>query len=128
MLSEMVYFLKFSWVILNRPLIVKCDVQTHWASTDMLCIGGSRGGMPGAHHPLWDPILLFLHTFSPKSARIGGARPPYEKSWIRHCCVCVDLNFHIFMLLNPKVPIKYVSRIINNLIHHMFNNISSRSK
>ena len=30
---------------------------------------------PGARHPLWDPILLFLHTFSPKSAHVGGPRP-----------------------------------------------------
>ena len=36
-------------------------------------LGG--GGVPGAH-PLWDPILLFLHTFSLKSARVGGPRPP----------------------------------------------------
>ena len=54
--------------------------------------GGGRGGVPGARHPLWDPILLFSHTFSPKSARIGGphppngSMPPYGKSWIRHCC------------------------------------------
>ena len=33
------------------------------------------GGVPGAR-PLWDPILLFLHTFSPKSIRIRGPRPP----------------------------------------------------
>ena len=41
-------------------------------------IGGSGGGggVPGAHHPLWDPILSFSHTFSPKSTRIGGPRLP----------------------------------------------------
>ena len=33
------------------------------------------GGVPGARHPLWDPILLILHTFSLKSARIGGSCP-----------------------------------------------------
>ena len=27
-----------------------------------------------AHAPLWDPILSFLHTFSPKSTRVGGPR------------------------------------------------------
>ena len=32
--------------------------------------------MPGARLPLWDPILSFTHTFSPKSASIGGPRPP----------------------------------------------------
>ena len=48
------------------------------------------GGVPGAR-PLWDPILSFLHTFSPKSAHIGGpcppngCMPPYGKSWIHHC-------------------------------------------
>ena len=51
-------------------------------------LGG--GGMPGTCHPLWDPILLFSHTFSLKSASIGGphtpngSTPPYRKSWIRH--------------------------------------------
>ena len=34
------------------------------------------GGVPGARHPLWDPILSFLHTFSPKSTCIGGPHPP----------------------------------------------------
>ena len=38
-------------------------------------IGGSRGACR-AHAPLWDPILSFLHTFSPKSGHIGGPRPP----------------------------------------------------
>ena len=38
-------------------------------------IWGGGGGVPGARH-LQDPILLFSHTFSPKSARIGGPRPP----------------------------------------------------
>ena len=28
------------------------------------------------HAPLWDPILSFLHTFSLKSARVGGPHPP----------------------------------------------------
>ena len=56
-----------------------------------LIIGGSGGGMLGAR-PLWDPILSFLHTFSPKSVHIRGPHlpngcmsPPYGKSWIRHC-------------------------------------------
>ena len=34
------------------------------------------GGVPGARHTLWDQILSFSHTFSLKSARIGGPRPP----------------------------------------------------
>ena len=32
------------------------------------------GGMPGAR-PLRNPILLFLHTFLPKSAHVGGPPP-----------------------------------------------------
>ena len=53
------------------------------------------GCVPGTRQPLWDPILSFSHTFSPKSACVGGphapltdARPPYGKSWIHHCKVC----------------------------------------
>ena len=46
-------------------------------------IGGSRGVLGAG--PLRDPILSFLHTFSPKSAHVGGPHPPHRKSWIRHC-------------------------------------------
>ena len=34
------------------------------------------GGACPAHAPLWDPILSFSHTFSPKSAHARGPRPP----------------------------------------------------
>ena len=34
------------------------------------------GGVPGARHPLWDPILSFSHTFSLKSACVRGPCPP----------------------------------------------------
>ena len=40
------------------------------------CIGRSRGSVLGTRHPLWDPILSFSHTFSPKGARVGGPCPP----------------------------------------------------
>ena len=41
-----------------------------------LCIAlADLGDVPGAR-PLWDQILSFLHTFSPKSAHVGGPRPP----------------------------------------------------
>ena len=33
-------------------------------------------GVPDAHHSLWDPILSFSHTFSPKSTHVGSPRPP----------------------------------------------------
>ena len=64
----------------------------------MLCIGGSRGGgVPGARHPLWDPILLFSHFHQKAPASevqtpLTGARPPYGKSWIRHCFASLDMN------------------------------------
>ena len=38
-------------------------------------IGRSRG-CAGCTAPLWDPILSFSHTFSPKSAHVGGPCPP----------------------------------------------------
>ena len=38
-------------------------------------IGGSRG-RAWHTYPLQDPILLFSHTFSLKSACFGGRRPP----------------------------------------------------
>ena len=39
------------------------------------------GGVPGARHHLWHPILLFLQTFSLKSARIRGPRPTLTGAW-----------------------------------------------
>ena len=42
----------------------------------MYALADLGGGVPGAHHPLWDPILSFSHTFSLKSACVGGPRPP----------------------------------------------------
>ena len=40
----------------------------------MIALADLGRGVLGAH-PLWDPILSFLHTFSPKSTRVGGPRP-----------------------------------------------------
>ena len=48
------------------------------------------GGTCRADTPLQDPILSFSHTFSLKSARVGGphpskgSTPPYGKSWVHH--------------------------------------------
>ena len=39
-------------------------------------IGGSRGRVWHTPLPLWDPILSFLRTFSPKSPCIRGPHPP----------------------------------------------------
>ena len=39
-------------------------------------IGGSRRGRAGRTPPLRDPIISFWHTFSPKSTRVRGPRPP----------------------------------------------------
>ena len=38
----------------------------------VIILGGSNRASP----PKWDPILSFSHTFSPKSARVGGRCPP----------------------------------------------------
>ena len=46
---------------------------------------------PAHASPQWDPILWFSHTFSPKSAYVGGPPPPktgpspHGKSWFRPC-------------------------------------------
>ena len=37
---------------------------------------GLHTKISGAFRPLRDPILSFSHTFSPKSARVRGPRPP----------------------------------------------------
>ena len=53
-------------------------------------IGGSRGSAAGAPPP-WDPILSFLHMFSPKvpvlevGAAPNGLVPPNGKFWISNC-------------------------------------------
>ena len=58
-------------------------------------------GVPPSPPPAQqDPILSFSYTFSPKSAHVGGQRPPppparcphKRKSWIRNC-KC-PLNLH----------------------------------
>ena len=54
-------------------------VHTKKKRRECQCIGGSKGGVPGARPPLWDPILSFSHTFSPKSAHVGGPRPPLRE-------------------------------------------------
>ena len=53
----------FSFLILTVVLLV------------MVVIGGSRGAPP-ARVPQQDQFLLFLHTFLPKSVRVGGWHPP----------------------------------------------------
>ena len=56
-----------------------------------LCHWRIWGGASQAHAPLRDQILSFSHTFLPESttsevhAPLMGPRPPYGKSWIRHC-------------------------------------------
>ena len=60
----------FLLFILKRSSVVFKTIM-HYSES----IGGSRGACP-VHAPLWDPILSFSHTFSPKSAHIRGPRPP----------------------------------------------------
>ena len=74
-------------------------------------IGGSGGGVFGTH-PQWDPILLFSHTFSPKSAHVRGpcpppmgACPPYGKSWICHC----QCQFH------PKLGLRFYTKVCRHI-------------
>ena len=45
------------------------------SSLTVNCIGESRG-RARCTPLLWDPILLFSHTFLAKSAHVGGPRPP----------------------------------------------------
>ena len=53
------------WVDAEQVSLLRC--------TALVDLGG--GGVPGTRHPLRDPILLFSHTFSLKSACIGGPHP-----------------------------------------------------
>ena len=72
------------------------------------------GGVPGACHPLRDPILSFSHTFSPKSAHVrgphppNGSMPPYGKSWICHCIWCDSVKFSAH--LHFSVGVQYPTR------------------
>ena len=52
----------------GTEVVTPTDLVKNWTKLKQN-IGGSRGAC------LWDPILLFLHTFSPKSAHVGGPRP-----------------------------------------------------
>ena len=77
----------FVFLTLVTQLSHSVLMQSVWRKpctfTRAILIGGSRGGVPGAR-PLWDPILSFSHTFSPKSSHVRGPHPPCGKSWIRH--------------------------------------------
>ena len=60
-------------------------------------IGGSKGACL-VHAPLWDPILSFLHTFSPKSAHIGGPRPPTGNPG---CAIVYEPFSSLISLISP---------------------------
>ena len=89
------------------------------------CIGGSTYKISRRTPPLRDPILSFSHTFSPKSAHIGGPRPspdtgprPHcDKSWVRRCpvafpqnivCACNFCNYQM-----PNAPMFKVQLILD---------------
>ena len=85
------------------------------ASTDTIVtqsladlVGG--GGVPGARHPLWDPILSFLHTFSLKSTCIGG---PHPSQWV---------HAPLQEILDPPLPVATLPHAA--VVFHMqpFNN------
>ena len=80
----------------------------------VLDIGGSRGDMPGACHPLWDQILSFLHTFSPKSTRIGGPRPPMGNPGS-----ATALSFTQGLLIPTDPVLKSQSRVPIGIIEHI---------
>ena len=48
----------------------------HWRIQE-----GAGGAPPSQQYP----IISFSHAFLPKSAHVGGRRPPNGKSWIRYC-------------------------------------------
>ena len=56
-------------------LSIISDVKTYCKNVIYIIIGGSRG-RAGARPPIQDPILLFSHTFSLKSAHVGDQNPP----------------------------------------------------
>ena len=56
-----------------RWIVPYCYRQINYKTITL--IGGSRGAC-WVHTPLWDPILLFSHTFLPKRTCIGGPCPP----------------------------------------------------
>ena len=49
--------------------------------TTLADLGGARPAPP----PPRVQILSFWHAKFSKRSRLGGPRPPYGKSWIRHC-------------------------------------------
>ena len=89
-----------------------------------IVIGRSRGstGMPP---PQQDPIPSFLHTFSPKSARVRGRCPPsgsasppmgqFCKLWFRF-----NIFFPFFCTWNPQVECNPTNKT-------MWPNINDRS-
>ena len=53
--------------------------QTYDRYSSRVCIGGSRGAAGASLLPQQDPILSFSHVFLPKSAPVGGQRPPQRE-------------------------------------------------
>ena len=104
-----------------------------------------RGRVLGARLPLWDPILSFLHTFSPKSTCIGGPRPPplmgarptlreildpplsgdskpcfYKQDQIEHCRTLQLLFSSHQCLRSNSSLLHYYARCIDIFTSHMF--------
>ena len=79
-LDPMTFVLKFDLDVVKISYHTKNEVSMSRhskviAQTDRHTIGRSRGACP-VHAPLQDPILSFSHTFSQKSAHVGGQNPP----------------------------------------------------
>ena len=56
------------------------------------------GGVPGARPPMGPNSFVFTYILTQKcpcqrsTPPLKGARPPYGKSWIRHCTSIIDLS------------------------------------
>ena len=70
--------LRYFWEILVFQFLKILLIRAHYC-------GGSRGHASGAHPPPRRDPILFSHMFLPKSAHVGGRRPPNGKFWICHC-------------------------------------------
>ena len=77
-LSSDNHFLKTRLMVYPCSHEMIFQLQQNW----IVYIGGSRGraGRTPPPPPIWDQILLFSHTFLPKSTHIGGPLPPPQ--WV----------------------------------------------
>ena len=91
-----------------------------WQNTALADLGGCA-----RHTPLQDPILSFLHTFSQKSARIRGPRPPngstppYSRSLIRHCTVMVPATSSVEYTYQLNIKMSRYQNYLSNITYYV---------